>query len=292
MKKIFIITIFTLFIIWFTSANDCKSFVVDDKWKIIVEDWMFWNILPKPAFEKAVENLQKFCCSEKTLSGSVDYCKDINIEWSFPASAYLFDHILDISIRRLDAKWENQNGKNLIYDLAPDPKWKIWRDFITKHWNNYQGSVPLEIVNEFKNNWEIKNHILSRRDANYDIPWSAKTFEDYDNRTLWEKYNGICEISTYIYWNKVGNANKTKLHNSYLNCKSLINKRIKNEYEYTNAVLMQKWNTLLRTNINTYLDKYFSQNKMIELQQMVFDIKTTFSEINRTIRELVPNCSK
>lgn len=291
MKKRIMITIVLLTTIWITSANDCKSVLKNENWIIISQNWNFNNILPKEAFEKSAENLQKFCCSQESLKEWLNYCEWQITNQAFPSSSYLFDHILDVSIRRLDAKTVNENGNNLIYNLQPDEKWKNWRDFITEHGNSYKWSVPLNIVNKFKENWELKTNLPLRWNADYAVPWSEKTFENYSERTLWEKYKWICETSVYIYVNKVKDADKKKLYNAYLNCKSMVDKRIKDEFDYTNTILMQKWNKLLQLNIKTYLDNYFSQNKMVELQQMVFGIKTLFSEINRAIPKLIPNCS-
>lgn len=299
MKKLILIYIFSLFIFWSVYANDCKSAILGADLKPIItkgitEDWTFKNILPKEAFKKAVENLQIFCCSQDSLKKDLNYCEnDINTTKAVPESAYLFDHILDISMRRLDAKEVNENGDDLIYGLKPDPSGKEWRDFITKRWNNYRWNVPIEIKNEFIKHWTInKNNIITDKwDWKSKIPWNDETFKDYSNRTLWEKYNWICEVSSYMYLSKVPTANSTDVYKAYVNCKSLIAKREKNEYDYTNTILMQKWNQLLYLNVQSYLDNYFSQNKMVELQQIVFGIKTLFSEINRAIPELVRNCS-
>jgi hypothetical protein len=48
---------------------------------------------------------------------------------------------------------------------------------------------------------------------------------------------------------------------------------------------------LLNTNLNAYLDKYFSQNKLLELQQIIFNLKTVFAEVNKAVTELVPKCN-
>ena len=291
MRKRIMITIVLLTTIWITSANDCKSVLKNENWIIISQNWNFNNILPKEAFEKALENLQKFCCSQDSLRKDLNYCTDIVAEQSVPSSAYLFDHIFDVSIRRLDAKEENENGNNLVYGLKPDALWKEWRDFITKRWNNYKWNVPLEIINEFKKHWILKKNILVTWNAKNNIPWGENNFEGYSDWTLWERYNWICETSVFMYLNKIPNADQKKLYNAYLSCESMIEKRIKNEFDYTNTILMQKWNKLLQLNIKAYLDNYFSQNKMVELQQIVFDIKTMFNEINKAIPKLVENCS-
>jgi hypothetical protein len=69
------------------------------------------------------------------------------------------------------------------------------------------------------------------------------------------------------------------------------NERIQKEFNYTKSVLMQKGNKLLYNNVKSYLDIYFSQNKLVSLQQLIFNIKNTFNEVNRAVLELVPECS-
>jgi hypothetical protein len=46
---------------------------------------------------------------------------------------------------------------------------------------------------------------------------------------------------------------------------------------------------LLHTNISSYL-KYISQDKILELQQLIFNIKTLFAEVNKAVPELTPKC--
>lgn len=293
MKKLITFLIALLFISSITIANDCKSVANGENGKAtIINNWDKLNILPQDAIEMAVKNLQKFCCSEESLKTELGYCdKFEDIDWDFPSSAFLYDHILDVSLRRLDAKIDNENWKNLIYGLDWDEKWALWRKFITEHGNSSYGSVPAKIVDEFKKNREIKWNLMQNWSPNYNMPWWINSFENYDNRTLWEKYAWICETSIYIYLWLIPNTNKDKLNSAYTNCKSLINTRIKNEYDYTKAVLMQKGNKLLHINVKTYLDSYFSQNKMTELQQLIFNIKNTFSEVNKAVIELVKDCN-
>jgi len=289
MKKILIPLIALLFMSSITIANDCEYVGNgEDSKATIIKNWNKDNILPQDAIEIAVKNLQKFCCTEESLKTELGYC-DISKDWDFPSSAYLYDHILDVSLRRLDAKVDNKNWENLMYWLSWDPQGKSWREFITEHGNSSNGSVPVQIVDEFKKNREIKSNLLNWM-ANHDMPWWDDKFNNYKEWTLWEKYARICETSVYLYLGLIPNADKAKLDKAYKNCKSLINTRIKNEYDYTKAILMQKWNKLLHVNIKTYLDSYFSQDKMTELQQLIFNIKNTFNEVNKAVIKLVPNC--
>lgn len=293
MKKIMTLFIASIFMFGITIANDCNKVANDGSGNIkIIKNWNNNKILPNEAIEKAAKNLQKFCCTENSLKNDLDYCSNsVDLNWDFASSAYLYDHILDVSLRRLDAKIENENGENLMYWLTWDPKWKAWRDFITKHGNSYNWSVPIEIINEYKKNWEIKNNTIKARNLEKNKDWWEKSFENYDERTLWEKYAWICETSVYTYLNLSSEFELPKLIKAYENCKSLRDNRIKNEFDYTKSIIMQKGNKLLHINIGTYLDKYFSQDKMTELQQLIFNMKNIFNEVTKAVIKLVPICS-
>lgn len=65
---------------------------------------IFWLYFAKKAFEKAVENLQIFCC-KMGKEETYNYCnQEMKDKVGGPSSTYLLDHILDVSLRRLDAK--------------------------------------------------------------------------------------------------------------------------------------------------------------------------------------------
>ncbi len=294
MKKTIIILLSLIAIMGISSANDCKVVVNNENWTpIITKNRAFNNILPKKAFEKAVENLQIFCCKiEKEWE--YNYCENIDNTIEVPSSSSLLDHILDVSLRRLDAKEENENGEDLIYGLDPDPMGRERRIYITEHWNSTQWSVPLDIINKYKKYWTLDNNKVLPKltSSSNNIPRDENTFKDYQTRTLKERYNAVCESSIFIYTRKTLNKiEANKLYDIYNKCKTLIDTRIEKEYEYTNAIILQKWWVLLNTNLNAYLDKYFSQNKLLELQQIIFNLKTVFAEVNKAVTELVPKCN-
>ena len=295
MKKIVLTFLIIFTLVGICNANECNTVINGTDWlPIITKNRSFDYILPKKAFEKAVENLQIFCCKMEKEE-TYNYCnQEMKDKVGGPSSTYLLDHILDVSLRRLDAKEKNENWDNLIYGLEPDTMGKERRSFITKNGNSTQWSVPLNIVNKYKKYWSISNddRVLAKFNANSTLPRNEKDFENYQYRTLKEKYNWVCESSMFIYINKVGDNGKldpNKLYDAYNKCKKLVNKRIANEYEYTNTIISQKWWVLLHTNISSYL-KYISQDKILELQQLIFNIKTLFAEVNKAVPELTPKC--
>jgi hypothetical protein len=56
-------------------------------------------------------NLKTYCCSSKTLKGTIceEDKKNNVLPAEFPQSQYLFDHLIDVMFRRLDAKSEDVN---------------------------------------------------------------------------------------------------------------------------------------------------------------------------------------
>ncbi len=306
MKKIIAIVItFMLFSVYvnYTSANDCDFVIPTTDWNFAaVENWKYETILPKAAITQAMINLKGFCCDSNSFKSNAEKTNcttdsEINQEGLYPSSAYLYDHILDVSMRRLDAKVENENWADLIYGLDPDETWKNWREFITKQANSKDWSIPLLISTKFKESREAGINSLVAWTSNKgkdNMPWWNKEFENYEERNLSDKYKWVCETSVYLYLNlplDTDSLNLAKLYTAYWKCETISNERVQKEFNYTKAVLMQKWNKLLHNNIKSYLDTYFSQNKLVSLQQLVFNIKNTFNEVNKAVLELVSPCS-
>jgi hypothetical protein len=55
--------------------------------------------------------------------------------------------------------------------------------------------------------------------------------------------------------------------------------------------LMQKANVLLWSNMKSYLSTYFVSNKLTALQEKVFNMATSFAEVNNAVWQLIPECN-
>ena len=58
-------------------------------------------VLPAESFKRALINLKAYCCSQ----AFGEYCSvddKNNTSSAYPKSAFLFDHLLDVAMRRLD----------------------------------------------------------------------------------------------------------------------------------------------------------------------------------------------
>jgi len=307
MKKILIliVSLFSLVSLVFAADNNWDCFSVfsqdallsnrndNDAWSSTNSGMTFFiKAMPEDAMKKSFDNLRLHCCNIKKISG--DICKVTNNDSVYPESIYIFDHILDVFLRRLDAKQKNDNWEDLLYNLEADEKWQEWREFITARWNEVQWSLPLEIDERFKDIWKSTQNVPSYTEFDNSNNLRKNSLEtaikSYDSRNLYDKYNLACDISNYItifflqskYW-------LTTVE--YESCKKWTNARIKNEYTYVKTLMMQKWNKLIWFNMNSYLSNYFLWNKLSEVEKTIFDISTTFAEINKAVSKLVPQCS-
>ena len=240
--------------------------------------------MPKETIEKAFEHLKAYCCDSNILTN----CSQNNNNEIYPQSTYLFDHILDVYLRRLDAK------EGLLYGLEPDEIRKEWRDFIMARGDDVKWTVPLEIKDKFSSMWrQVANVTNFMGDTELNMNLWKNSFEEniknYDNWTLWDKYNLACDVSKYVSENKLFfDKVKTTEYNA---CKKLTNARINNETVYTQSLLMQKANVLLWSSMKSYLGTYFISNKLTALQEKVSNMASSFAEVNNAVWQLIPECN-
>lgn len=249
--------------------------------------------MPKKAMEKAFDNLNRYCCKTKVISN--DFCTAPNDNTPYPESEFIFDHILDVYLRRLDAKEENDNWENLLYGLDADWSGLEWRQYITECGNDVNGTRPLDIKTQYDIFWTWTKDVPSLSN-NYEEMKGARNFlialdlTLHDSWTLREKYNLACDVANYITEN-ILNSKNWLTSEQYTLCKKLTNSRIERETVYVQTLLMQKANKLLGSNMNSYLNSYFIQNKLSNLEKIIFDINTSFSEVNKGVTKLTPQCS-
>jgi hypothetical protein len=105
MKK----TLTTLLIIFIscisiqTFANDCN--IVKNNENNLITRYTALNeyhkFLPIDSFTTIVKNLKAYCCSQNLIECSEEEIANLS-ETKYPESPYLFDHLIDITMRRLD----------------------------------------------------------------------------------------------------------------------------------------------------------------------------------------------
>lgn len=174
------------------TLNDCN--IVTEKEAIgsmrLYSIMNYSGVLPQEAFAKAILHLQAYCCNQKKIQCSATLVKKLPPEKTYPQSPYLFDHLIDVTMRRLDGV----PGK-LVYDLPVDKAGKTRRDAITKLANNTNGEQASTVKEEF-----IKYRTLHKK-ATKDMDTVKKLFggENTSGFSLADRYNTVCRLMKDIY---------------------------------------------------------------------------------------------
>ena len=164
--------------------------------KILIK---YTNVVPTEAFRQALINLKAYCCSQIL---SCTKAEKNNLPTKYPASAYLFDHLIDITMRRLDGI------PSLAYGLkSVDPTALIRRNKITEIANSVPPNTPQakEIEALYKNYWTL------HEGETKNLYTVIEKYNDYNGEipiiSLADKYNTLCEITKMIYEQTKLNSN-------------------------------------------------------------------------------------
>lgn len=315
-KVIWIIIILSACVLWIGFAEeiytyDCVITTMSDGKYSFIPLGTYSHILPDEAMTKAFEHLRFSCCKNGIFTG--EQCADYDDENSiFPESVYLFDQLLDVYLRRLDAKQEDVNWWDLVYWLEPDPVWKEWREFISQIANNSDGTPPTMINEKYRTFWKwsvffekyYNNDVQIQNRSNWWLSTIETKAQDYSNWTLMDRYNNACNVIMMMYinifnpwdankWTQFKNmsSKQSKLVSIYTSCEDLVHDRIQSERNYTEAIMQQKWSVFLDDTLNAYLNTYFLENKLSNLHDKIFNRWSMFKEVVKSVSKLVKNCS-
>ena len=284
--------IFGLFLFSFSSVfagqNDCD--IVKNDIKDLWSELDYTNLFPEDARIQALTNLKAYCC-EKNILDKED-CKDEVFLYPYPESPFLFDHLLDVGMRRLDA--------TAMYDLEPDMVGKEWRDSIREAAIDVDGKFASSIDEKYK-----KYRTLDKSDYSLSFDTLAKSqklVEDrnvmlnlnikYSSATLYQRYWEQCWIAYVLYRDVRGHYKKNFLIDDWFPiCKEVVANRISNELEYTKTLVLQKSTKVLTDNIHVYLYDYFSKNRLMNLQETIFAIADLFTTIAKSFPWWTSECS-
>lgn len=330
----------------FSSANsDCWAFV----WRTYNQWWQWANwfdivkisrettswfasfltvdqqkaIITNDDLNTALLNLKKYCCEhDESMIWSQSCEKDY---WFFNENAldspYLFDHLLDVILRRLNGL----PGEKNIYTktkMTLDDKWKDWRERINKEALNTKWSNPQTISTKYTEFWKqspsnLGYNITSQIYATFwalddqrflkyvSGEWSpteatdskiiAEAFKNYDKRTLYDRYINACALSKYFYalldvWpnsdDKKIIINKTA-DNS---CDKIIENQIKWENQYVSLVAQRSSNLFLSNYIEWYISYLYERQD--RLQKLRKDVTDRRLDVVRAIPCLESYCQR
>ncbi|MCX6822710.1 MAG: hypothetical protein NTX91_01780 [candidate division SR1 bacterium] len=225
------------------------------------------GVLPAEAISQALINLKLACCTSTSINKDAAFCASFKNKKDYPNSIYLYDQLLDVSIRRLDG------DSNLAYGLEPDPTGKAWKEFITTAAESKDGASAQAILERW-NTDRSRSKILPDDVSPQGISDFILNY-NLANTTLADKYYNVCTVIGNIY--KQMNGGVAVNTNTQKACQNLINKRIADENNYTQIIIIKKSNELLHNTLQAYTQKYFVQEKMMVLLTLMNKVKSLFS---------------
>ncbi len=232
-------------------------------------------MVPEAAFKQAITNLKAYCCT-KVDPGACTPEEKKSIPENYPKSAFFFDQLLDVTMRRLDGV------KSLAYNLEPDQAGKERRDYITQVANDpnpVQASTIESKYNEYRT-WHQKN--TKNIDKVIELfSWGnlPATF------SLRDRYNTVCMIMRKVYESIQSSGAVTSLWWEYeigsffKQCKNLITERINRETEYVKLLMIKKSTQTLDESTKAYTQKYFVEEKLMALRNLVSKVKDMFQTV-------------
>ena len=293
--------------VWETDAN---SFLTIEQQK---------NIITRDDLNTAVLNLKKYCCENELWWLGHSTCEWDSVFFNDNAldSQYLFDHIFDVIMRRLNwLTWDTD-----IYtktNMTVDPKWQERREWITAKAEDLSWSDSQSIINWYswtrmQSNptlwYDIYNEIvwtISSDDKNFlrYVSWLweseeskkvANAIKNYDKWTLYDRYNNACALSAYFYIlleNQSNSDDKNEVISKLRNwsCKRIVKAQIDGENKYVQLVVQRASNLFLSNYIEWYA--WYLYDRWNQLKTLWKNSTDKFLDVVRGVPNLVKQCKK
>ena len=264
------------------------------------------EIIDSSTLNIAFLNLKKVCCEHKEFSRiNPNSCNNDKAHFydNVPQSYYLFDHLLDLYLRRLDG------DPNAIYGGATlDETGQERRERSDETIEKIEGTAPRVIDTKYREFRTIDSKNLlegvaqdtskSRNDYinNMNSEQNLEIINNYSERTLGEKYTNACNVVGYTYFlfqtseNLVSISDtKAMLLNSN-SCPTLIHQRINAETYHVMQMSIQKGNTLLTDNVKEFANTYLNK-RLLDLQTLLQKSQTSLTRVVRATSKLIPQCT-
>ncbi len=295
------------------SSNDCslaqayRSILSDSEDTLLSERELIKGIneswyYPVEAVTLALDNLSSYCCFwVKQIPNSL--CGNVkkNLE-NIPTSPFLFDHLIDIWLRRLDGDPDNIYGNEGILDK----QWVARRETIREEATNIAWVPSQAIYSKYIETRGKDNSKWLYKYSAWDNDNACKLFTEPLSASfnLTDKYTLQCDIALCIYRditqnNALGSSNSPylvsdvtyKLENGYANCKDMTHTRVLSELEYVKATMISQWNQFVLNHTEAHTNQYFVWSRLNRLMTKRLKQLTWREIINRKVVEWTKQCS-
>lgn len=257
------------------TLNDCNIVTETNfngtQW--LFELTSYTNVVPVDAFNIAIIHLQAYCCNEKKILCSDTLKNKLPTEKNYPQSPYLFDHLIDVTMRRLDGIPE------LAYGLPPDKAGEARRKTITKFANNTNGEHAETIKDTF-----TSYRTLNKKNTK-DLEKVKERFggENIEGFSLADRYNTVCKLMKGIYEEiqdkKTEIGGEFEDNSFFKKCKNMVKERVDREQGYTKLIIVKQSSQLLNKTTEAYTQTYFVEEKLMWLWKLISNVKDLFETI-------------
>lgn len=303
---------------WFSIVNLARE-TNDNKRSNFLSDDQQIAIMPRTGLNVAVLNLKKYCCEHElwwiemqseTCQNDKKYFNDNALD-----SQYLFDHIFDVMMRRLNwLTWDN----NIYPNVEVDRAWAERRARISEKAENLSWSDAQSIIDEYTrvrkqspSKFNITNEVYGKfKDENQKflryISWEwddstewkkvAETMKKYNERTLYDKYINACALTEYFYALLTVPFEEAKDKGNIIQrlsnwlCDKIVAAQIDWENAYVQLITQRSSNLFLSNYIDWYV--WYLYNRETQLKNLRKNSTDRFLDVVRAVPNLVHKCVK
>ena len=248
----------------------------------------YTNIYPESLILLAQNNLQKYCCKNKTpylTEQQQSACKDNKSEY-YVDSPRLYDHLIDVGMRYLDGD-ETLQYKTSQWAVVLDTKGKERREFVTQYGDTPTGRIPLELQQKYTEYrgtmiedfeiWDSISTSCEESKGRFDTTNTAR-----NTTSLSKKYFVMCELSSCMVDGKKNNRINA--------CHSLVTQRIIWERDYVQWLLLYQSSLGLSTNFEAYA-WYINHDMFTALLEKIVMMSKWLGFVNNKVNEMTRMCS-
>lgn len=244
------------------------------------------GLLPPEAIQKAYENLQAYCCAANLITDKqiCTYPKDK----VFPESPYLYDHLIDVIIRRLDG------FEDMAYGLEIDTQGIQRRETSKEIATNPAGKTAIQAIDNIENFWW-----LSDKPIPVPTPYNTNNCGTIDTnlitKNMYTKYINTCFVARCAYDQEIENikniSTRADTSNGYKTCQDIIQTKVLQELRLARITMSEVANQKLRKAMTDYLKNYFVNSRLQNMQDKLSGVYDAFAVVNRFVIEGTKQCS-
>ncbi len=307
-KSVFTFLFGILLLFGITSAHDCHLFPelsVKNLEKTLFESSVKGNpalaTLTEEGLRRALINLKAHCCASQILGDNAQMlasCKKdakyLAERTNYPQSSFLFDHIIDVMMRRLmvDGKYE---------ELPLDKKAQEWREKTDRIADGADGVIPVAISKDYKKFWGLQPEFLipeyngvsapEYKKAINDLESKKAIFAKYEDWNLNTRYYNLCQSAIYLMTHLPIDFWSEQMALAQKKCSSMTQQNIVNEITNLSRLISHKSELLLAQNMENYADAYLMDTRWGKFEEKSQRMLSNLFGVMRMVPKLISMCN-